>query len=194
MPAGSGGGGGGNGYQGGRSGGAGGAGGGTVYIESLTTLSITATGEIDADGGRGGDGRIDGAGGGGGSGGAIHLRAAAIEKDGDVHARGGAGGTVSRDGGDGGNGRIRVDADTLMVNGQEVTDATELLAYAASTSPIGLLSRQDYDWDGLSNLEEIEEGTRSYLQDTDGDGIKDGVEVDNGLDPMDGADAEEDPD
>jgi hypothetical protein len=81
---------------------------------------------IDADGGAGGTGVTSsdyGAGGGGGSGGAIYLKGQVVEQSGSVHAAGGGGGAGSgnySNGGSGGVGRIRVDAETLMINGVEV--------------------------------------------------------------------------
>ena len=41
----------------------------------------------------------------------------------------------------------------------------------------------DYDIDGLTNLQEYENGTLPYNQDTDGDGLKDGKEIEFGTDP-----------
>ena len=52
----------------------------------------------------------------------------------------------------------------------------------------------DPDDDGLTNLEEYNEGTDPTNPDTDGDGMPDGWEVDHGLDPTDDSDASEDPD
>jgi Bacterial TSP3 repeat len=46
----------------------------------------------------------------------------------------------------------------------------------------------DYDGDGLSNLEEFENGTHIFQTDSDGDGTDDGVEVAEGTDPSDSAD------
>ena len=50
------------------------------------------------------------------------------------------------------------------------------------------------DSDGLTNLEEYVNGTDPANEDTDGDGMSDGWEVDHGLDPLDAADADQDPD
>lgn len=46
----------------------------------------------------------------------------------------------------------------------------------------------DWDGDGLTNLEESEWGTDPFLKDTDGDGLDDGEEADDGSDPADGVD------
>jgi hypothetical protein len=52
----------------------------------------------------------------------------------------------------------------------------------------------DADSDGLSNLEEYQNGTNPHLPDTDGDGMPDGWEVNNLLDPTNPADATNDAD
>lgn len=52
---------------------------------------------------------------------------------------------------------------------------------------------QDYDGDSLSNLRESDEGTDPWLMDTDADGIPDGWELDNFLDPLH-SDSLQDPD
>jgi hypothetical protein len=44
---------------------------------------------------------------------------------------------------------------------------------------------EDSDGDGLDNLAEYLAGTDIGLSDTDGDGVSDGTEVDNGSDPLD---------
>ncbi len=43
---------------------------------------------------------------------------------------------------------------------------------------------EDWDGDGASNRVEIQIGTNIYAADTDGDGLPDGYEYDNGLDPL----------
>ncbi len=53
---------------------------------------------------------------------------------------------------------------------------------------------QDPDMDGLNNLDEFSAGSDPNLWDTDGDGLPDGWEVDNSLDPTDPMDAEDDND
>ncbi|MCE7743620.1 MAG: S8 family serine peptidase [Candidatus Heimdallarchaeota archaeon] len=45
-------------------------------------------------------------------------------------------------------------------------------------------SEEDPDNDGLTNLLECQANTNPYLQDTDGDGLSDGWEIDNNLDPL----------
>jgi hypothetical protein len=44
------------------------------------------------------------------------------------------------------------------------------------------------DGDGLTNLEEYQNGTNPYASDTDGDGYSDVEELELGLDPLNGAD------
>ncbi|MBS4926563.1 MAG: hypothetical protein KHZ92_11570, partial [Ruminococcus bicirculans] len=44
---------------------------------------------------------------------------------------------------------------------------------------------EDFDEDGLTNLQEYEQGTEPYNEDTDGDGLKDGEEINTyGTDPL----------
>lgn len=52
----------------------------------------------------------------------------------------------------------------------------------------------DYDNDGLTNLQECQQGTNPGNPDTDGDGMPDGWEVVNGFDPANAADAAGDAD
>jgi hypothetical protein len=98
------------------SGGGGGAGGGALRITSTGPITIAATGEILADGGKGGATQNVGASGGAGAGagGSIWLVAPSIVNDGVISAAGGRNsylnGASPTDGG-GGDGRIRVDTD-----------------------------------------------------------------------------------
>ncbi|MCH9662063.1 MAG: Ig-like domain-containing protein, partial [Gammaproteobacteria bacterium] len=57
-----------------------------------------------------------------------------------------------------------------IAHGLDLNDATDAL--------------QDFDNDGLTNLEEGVEGTDPQESDTDGDGVTDGKEVENGTDPL----------
>ena len=52
----------------------------------------------------------------------------------------------------------------------------------------------DYDGDGLTNAEEQSQGTNWQNADSDSDGLPDGWEVSNGLNPTSGGDANADPD
>lgn len=53
-------------------------------------------------------------------------------------------------------------------------------------------AQEDYDDDGLTNLEEYAAGTSPEIADTDGDGVKDPLELDCGLDPLNNTDADDD--
>ncbi len=91
----------------------GGGGGGGVQL-TATTLTITASGEVRADGGDG-NGGGNGASG-GGSGGGILLHADTIDANGILSAEGGEGGTggCCGDGGGGGGGRIAYEYKSLV--------------------------------------------------------------------------------
>ncbi|MCP4707374.1 MAG: hypothetical protein GY869_02010, partial [Planctomycetes bacterium] len=202
LAGGSGGGGGARGEYSYSNGGGGGAGGGSLYIEALGTLLITSDGEIDADGGEGGDGinqtsgstTRQGGGGGGGSGGAIYLKAEVVENDGNIHAGYGDRGMSLYNGGNGGQGRIRVDAEMLTTGGQTVGIDIDLYQFKQTSYPhVGMFGLEDYDGDGLNNADENIEGTSIYNPDTDGDSLADKVEIDSGLDPFT-VDADVDPD
>ncbi|MGA1821302.1 MAG: hypothetical protein ACMUIG_02100 [Thermoplasmatota archaeon] len=71
-------------------------------------------------------------------------------------------------------------------------------AFAGITYALNPLSDKDWEYDpdqdGLNNIEEFAAGSDPNNWDTDGDGLPDGWEVDNDLDPIDPADAEMDND
>ena len=56
-----------------------------------------------------------------------------------------------------------------------------------SDIPTGNPSTADFDFDGLSNLDELQRGTDPLNPDTDGDGVSDGTEVLQGRNPLKGA-------
>lgn len=92
-------------------GGAGGGGSGSILIASSGTITIS--GSITANGGKGGNSSGGYAGGGGGgSGGAVKLMADTITGEGAISVNGGAGGT-GYTGGAGGTGMIRFEANTI---------------------------------------------------------------------------------
>lgn len=95
------------------SGSGGGGGSGAILIASSGT--ITVTGSITANGGKGGNCSSTHSGaGGGGSGGAIKLIAETISGNGTISATGGASGTsCTNSGGAGGNGLIRLEASAV---------------------------------------------------------------------------------
>lgn len=105
----SGGSGGGGGAGEGCSGGGGGGGGGAILIASSGT--VTVTGSIIADGGRGASsdalGTVGCDGGGGGAGGAVKITATTITGNGTITANGGLGGAGYAGGTNGGQGAIR---------------------------------------------------------------------------------------
>jgi hypothetical protein len=92
--------------------GGGGGGGGAIVIASSGT--ITVTGSITANGGKGGQssGNLSGSGG-GGSGGSIKLMATTITGEGTISVSGGSYFTTGEAGGAGGAGKIRFEADTV---------------------------------------------------------------------------------
>jgi hypothetical protein len=102
----------------------GGGGGGAILIGSAGTLTISGTGKIQANGGRGLAGTYPG---GGGSGGAIRLLADVLAGNGVVEAVGGAGA------GGGGSGRTRIErvAITNYVNFTPGPSVVELPSGAA---------------------------------------------------------------
>jgi hypothetical protein len=70
-----------------------------------------------------------------------------------------------------------------------------IMGIAAALNPLSDKDRyQDPDMDGLTNLEEFNAGSDPNNWDTDADGLPDGWEVDNRMDPADPRDAELDSD
>ena len=63
------------------------------------------------------------------------------------------------------------------MDGDGLGDAKEVNLYG--TDPL------DPDSDGLTNLEEFQNGTLLSVADTDGDGLNDGDEIAEGLNPLD---------
>jgi|Deesub1362B_J571_1020462.scaffolds.fasta_scaffold00175_2 hypothetical protein len=98
-------------------GGAGGGGGGAIVIASSSTITISGT--LTANGGKG---AMLCSGGGGGSGGAIRLIADKIIINGNIKAVGGKGASApyKNAGGNGGQGRIRIEAYSLQMTTQTV--------------------------------------------------------------------------
>lgn len=71
-------------------------------------------------------------------------------------------------------------------DGDGMPDGWEVFNYL---DPLGIWDALwDFDDDGLSNLEEFQNGTNPFNSDTDGDGTSDGDETAQGTDPTDGAD------
>ncbi|MBN2327865.1 MAG: hypothetical protein JXR73_11985 [Candidatus Omnitrophica bacterium] len=75
----------------------------------------------------------------------------------------------------------------LDSSGNGLPDAYTVLYPEVMDDPAG-----DADDDGLTNLEEYEAETNPVNRDTDGDGLFDGWEWKNGLDPLDPSDAQKD--
>lgn len=70
------------------------------------------------------------------------------------------------------------------MNAQETIDAQQVSADTATSIALTALAEGDDDGDGLSNNQELDEGTDPQLADTDGDGLSDGEEVNQfGTDP-----------
>jgi gliding motility-associated-like protein len=81
-----------------------------------------------------------------------------------------------------------------VINATELTDNTELtnpcsFVSASITLPIGAtFNNADCDGDGLTNAYESTITTEVFNPDTDGDGVNDGSEVNQGSDPLDPCD------
>jgi len=81
-----------------------------------------------------------------------------------------------------------------VTNATEVTDTTEVtnpcsFLAANITLPIGAtFNNADCDGDGLTNVNEATLATDAFNPDTDGDGVNDGTEVNQGSDPLDPCD------
>jgi gliding motility-associated-like protein len=81
-----------------------------------------------------------------------------------------------------------------VTNATEVTDTTEVtnpcsFLAASITLPIGAtFNNADCDGDGLTNVYEASLTTDAFNPDTDGDGVNDGTEVNQGSDPLDPCD------
>ncbi len=73
----------------------------------------------------------------------------------------------------------------LDIDNDGVDDSWEYLYFDSLAYDLSL----DTDDDGLSNLEEYQTKTNPTLLDTDEDGIPDGYELNNGMNPLDAADA-----
>ena len=78
----------------------------------------------------------------------------------------------------------------LSSDGDALPDEWEIAHFATLERD----GSQDFDSDGLSDLEEFALGTDPLLADTDGDSMPDGWEAASGLDPLDPSDAALDPD
>lgn len=78
----------------------------------------------------------------------------------------------------------------LDIDNDGVDDSWEYLYFDSLAYELSL----DMDSDGLTELEEYQARTNPLLTDTDGDGITDGFELNNGMNPLDAADAQVDSD
>lgn len=114
----------------------GGAGGGALRLVTASDISVTTSGMVLAEGGRGGESTQAGAtassGGGGAAGGSIFLgagRSVTVSGSGRISAAGGAGGGTGTavKGGQGATGRIRIESVTVQLDPVE---------YAGKTSPV----------------------------------------------------------
>jgi hypothetical protein len=127
----------------GTNGSGGGGGGGAILIASSVTVSLT--GAILAQGGNGGSAIGSAASGGGGSGGAIRIVASNFVGAGTLNVNGGTGGTSglnygAHDGGDGGRGRSSVEVvptGTLDLAGGPVLTITSVAGVSAPAAPTG---------------------------------------------------------
>ncbi len=133
-------------------GGHGGNGGGAIRIQAD---ALVVTGQVLADGARGGNATIsNNGGGGGGSGGSIHLRARQLNLSGTIRANGGAGGSEvggGGTGGPGGVGRIRLDGAEVAAGGT-ITPAPGLVdedgGYATGGRHYGVYTSPILSFDG----------------------------------------------
>jgi hypothetical protein len=103
----------------------GGGGGGALKLSATTSLAISPSGDVLADGGDGSGGNFGGSG--GGSGGGIILHAGTIDIAGIISAEGGDGGGGGSfgDGGGGGGGRIAYEYGILGDPGEASVDGGE---------------------------------------------------------------------
>ncbi len=76
-----------------------------------------------------------------------------------------------------------IDSDPL-----DPCDPVQLPGYVGYVAANTIWGAADCDNDGLTNSEELVEGTDPYNEDTDGDGIHDGPETDNNSNPLDPCD------
>jgi hypothetical protein len=167
--------------DGNQHGGAGGCGGGIILVGSKDAYnygSITCGGQagfVGTGGERGG--------GGGGSGGSFRQVSVISSGTGLVDARGASGGIghsgIDFSGGSGGNGRIRFDlgnTNSVPLSSPVAGHVSNFVYYSDAYG--------DLDGDNLTALQEYVAGTDPTNPDTDGDGMLDGREVENGLNPL----------